>query len=430
MVSGAKPGVGHVLQFLRDPIGLLERSYKEQGEIFSLRLGNKLGVVMIGPEHNRFFFNQPESLLSIKAAYPFLEKMFYEGFFWFGDEYAQQLSLLESSFHHNDEHVGIMEDETRALIATLGEEGEFDVAERLGPLVMRIAAHVFLGKDLGLLFGYDFFGEFDRFSGGMEPVLPTWVPIPRLIRSHKARRRLNEQLGLLVDARREKPVDPPDFLQSLVDAQYNEAGPVPKHVVVNLALLLLWTGEYTVTGQLAWGLIDLLSHPDYRKLVLEEQEQVFGDAVGVTPAHLARLEYLERALLESERLHPVVHILMRAAVESFEYAGYAIPKDTMVFTAACVSHRLAEVFDEPDRYLPDRWLSEPDPHHSPKLIGFGGGRHLCRGMEFAFMEMKVVLSLLLQHLDLELVDPHPRPAPGSKLKGPDSPCRVRYRRRF
>ena len=46
LVSGALPLVGHAAQFLRDQLRLLERGYAEHGDIFRLRLGRRLAVVI------------------------------------------------------------------------------------------------------------------------------------------------------------------------------------------------------------------------------------------------------------------------------------------------------------------------------------------------------------------------------------------------
>jgi sterol 14-demethylase len=432
LVSGAKPGLGHVLEFLRDPIALLQRGHSEHGDLFSLRLGNRDGVVMVGPEHQRFFYTQPESVLSIKSAYPYLEAMFDEGFYYFAgeEEYHKQqevvVSRVQSLLH--DDYVGIMADETLAFLATLSDEGEFDLNARLAPLVMRIAAHTFLGRDLGLLLGYDFFGELRRLADGMEPVLPIWLPIPRLVRARRARNRLHKRLAGLLDARRQKPVDPPDFLQTLVDARYRDGSAVPDSVVVNLVLLVMYAGQETITGHLSWAIIDLLQNPEYLKEVVDEQHDLYAGNRDLSIERLARLRRLDRALLETQRLHPVAYIGQRTAVETLDYRGYTIPEGTMLFVAGCVSHRLPELFDDPDQYLPDRFTEGHD-HDSYRLIGFGGGHHRCPGVDFAHLEMKVVLSLLLQHLDLELVDTDPRPDPGPKIKWPESPWRVRDRRR-
>ena len=95
-VSGRIPVIGHALQFLRDPIPLLQRGYQEHGSVFSLQLGNKPAVVLLGPDNNRFFFTQTDKLLSIREAYPFFIKMFHERFYFFADleELAQAFGLL------------------------------------------------------------------------------------------------------------------------------------------------------------------------------------------------------------------------------------------------------------------------------------------------------------------------------------------------
>lgn len=434
LVSGGLPGAGHALAFLRDPIGLLERGYGERGDIFSLRLGNRTGVVLIGPEHARFFFAETDKTLSIRKAYTFLAKMFDERFLFLADpaEYQRQRDLIASSFQRPqlDQHVEVMANEAHAFVAALGDEGEFDLTTRLGPLVMRVAAHAFLGRDLGGFLGYDFFGEFQHFSQGTDPVLPLWLPLPRLVRSRRAKRRLHAQLGRLIEARRQQPVHPADFLQRLVDARYADGSPVPDYFLVNIGLALMWAGQETTTGQLSWALIELLRHPPYLKDVLVELHAVIGDGLDIDVGRLGRLPILDRALQETERLHPVAHVMMRTALEPLDYAGYRLPEGCMVFAAPCVSHRVPDLFPDPEAYRPDRFAAGGgDPHDDHRLIGFGGGEHRCPGMDFALLEMKVILSLLLQKFELTLLDLDPQPVPGPRTKWPASPCRIRYRRR-
>jgi sterol 14-demethylase len=323
----------------------------------------------------------------------------------------------------------LMAGEDHALMAKMGNEGVFDPNSRLGSLVMRVAAHAFVGRDLGGFLGYDFFGDFRHFSEGTEPVLPLWLPLPRLVRSRRAKRRLHDQMGRLIQSRRQKGVDPPDFLQRLVETTYSDGTPLPDRVIVNVVLSLMWTGQETVTGQLSWTLIDLLRHPEYLKEVLEELHTVMGDDLDVSLPRLGRLQRLHWAIQESERLHPVAHVIMRMALEPIERNGYSIPEGAMVIAPPCIAHRVPDLFPEPDRYLPARFAGEQsDPHQDFRLIGFGGGPHRCPGMDFAFAEMKVVLALLLSQFELTLLDPDPQPAPGPRMKWPAS-CRVAYRRK-
>ena len=185
-VSGRIPVIGHALQFLRDPIPLLQRGYQEHGSVFSLQLGNKPAVVLLGPDNNRFFFTQTDKLLSIREAYPFFIKMFHERFYFFADleEYLKQRAMILPRFQGQqmNQYVSTMNHETAQLIDQLGDEGSFDLIPTLGPLVMNIAAHAFLGPDFRQRLGSAFFTDFRHFSGGMEPILPLWLPLPKLLK--------------------------------------------------------------------------------------------------------------------------------------------------------------------------------------------------------------------------------------------------------
>ena len=116
-----------------------------------------------------------------------------------------------------------------------------------------------------------------------------------------------------------------------------------------------------------------------------------------------------------------------AVLETFEYAGYEIPQGATILISPAVAHRLPDLYPEPDRFRPDRFAEDLRALHA--LAGFGGGVHRCLGVHFAYLEMKVIVSMLLHDYDLELVDPDPQPVRGTKTKWPQRPCRVRYRRR-
>ena len=434
MASSGIPVFGHTIQFLRDPISLMERGYREHGPVFSLQLAHKRAVVLLGPENNRFFFSETDKLLSIREGYPFFIKMFHERFYFFAEfeEYLEQRAIIMPRFQGQQMHqyVTTMASETFALMERMGEGGTFDLVPTLGPLVMHIAAHAFLGHDFRDRLGGQFFSDFRLFSGGMEPVLPLWLPLPKLIRSQKAKRKLHKILGELIAERRRDPVDPPDFLQTLIATHSSDGRPIDDVLIINLILLLVWAGHETTAGHISWGLIDLLQHPTYLQSVRDEQADVLGDGRDLSMTDVRQLQRIDWALKETERLHPVAYVLLRKAAETFAWQGFHIPQGTMVFVAPTVSHRMPAVFPDPDQYRPERFSPEHDESRQPhSLIGFGGGMHRCVGVHFAYLEMKIVLSLLLQQYEFTLLDPKPQSVAGAKTKWPASPCRVQYRRR-
>ncbi len=430
-VSGALPIAGHALEFLRDPVSLLERGYRDRGDIYTLRLGRKSVVVLIGNEYAKFYFEQTDKSLSIRDALPYLARMFSPDFYFMADfdEYMRQRQIVVPRFQrrHLEGYLDLMESQAADFIDRLGDKGEIDLVQDLGPLSMRIAACAFLGAGFGEQIGLDFFDHFRKFTGGIDPVTPGWLPLPHLVKSQRSRDWLRAALTSLIRRRRENPVEPADFLQDLVTAQYANGTAVPDHVVLNIVLGLTWAGHETTAGHLAWALIDLLRHPDELEKARAEQRTILPRGGRLDMKLLHQLEHLNRALHETERLHPVVSATMREVTREIELDGFVIPPGSGVLLASAVTHRLPQVFEEPDSYHPDRYVHSPDSMR--QLIGFGGGLHRCLGLHFAYLEMKVVVTRLLQTFDLELLDPEPLPISGPRPRHPRSPCRVRYSRR-
>src|SRR5205807_150829 len=119
---------------------------------------------------------------------------------------------------------------------------------------------------------------------------------------------------------------------------------------------------------------------------------------------LRRMVMLDRAVKETERLHPPLILLMRKVVRDFSYKQYRIPAGWLAMVSPAVSNRLAEVFADPDRFDPDRYgpAREEDKKARFSQITFGGGRHACLGMIFAYLQVKTIWTVLLRRFDLEL----------------------------
>jgi sterol 14-demethylase len=430
-VSGGLPLLGHTIEFMRDPVALFERGWREQGRIFSVRVAGRHTVVLLGPEHNKFVFAETGKSLSMRAAYPFLAEMFSPSFYFVAepDEYERQRNLVLPRFrgHQLGTYTKIMERETLAFIDRLGDQGEVDIVTILGPLVMRIAAHAFVGERFSARMEDGYFDEFRRFSAGIDAITPSWLPLPHRVRSRRAGKRLRVAFTGLLRERAAEPVDPPDFLQALADAGRPGDDPIPESVLVNLLLGLTWAGHETTVGQLAWALIEILRRPDELRRLLDEQRDLVDGDAPLTPAGIRQLSHLDRFLREVERANPVAALIPRVAEQTVDHDGYRIPAGSWVFLAPAISHRLPEVFPHPDRFRPDRYLENPRSVND--LIGFGGGMHRCLGLHFAYLEMKIVIIRLLQRFELELVGDAPQPVRGLKARWPTSPCRVRYRRR-
>ncbi len=435
-LDGGLPLLGHVTDFFHDPVAVLRRGYQTKGKLFSFKIMGRRMNVMLGPEHNRFFFEETDKLLSIRESMPFFLKMFSPDFYSFAemDEYLKQRAVIMPRFKAAamKQYVGIMAEETLNLTERLGDAGEFDLISTLGPVVMDIAAHSFMGKEFHEKLGHEFFELFRDFSGGMEFVLPLWWPTPKMLRSQRAKKKLHDILQSWIDKRRAAPLDPPDFFQGMVETKYPDGKPIPDELIRHMIMLLVWAGHETTAGQVSWALADILQNRDYESVLRGELKATIGDSDGRDMGWEAAVAMtkMDLALRETERLHPVAFILSRKANADIERDGYTISKGDFVLLAPSVTHRMTETWIEPDRYNPERFNAEnPDAQiESNSLVGFGGGMHRCAGVNFARMEMKVILAILLQNYEMELVD-EVKPIVGAGTYWPAQPCRVRYRKR-
>jgi sterol 14-demethylase len=414
-------------------VRLIEEGYRQHGRIFSFKLGSQPCVMLLGPELNRFFFEETDKLLSIRDPYPFFIRMFGNNIYYLAEpaEYKEQRAIVVPCFQGKrmNGYVGVIAKEAEIFMHQLGDEGVFELVPTLGPVALNVAARAFLGDDFRERLSPEFFKIFREFSGGIEFVLPLWLPLPHLRRSQIAKQTLHREFARVIAERRSRPQQREGFLQTLIESHYSDGRPLSDEVIINLILLLSWAGHETTTGHLSWAIADLLEQPAYLRSVRAEQDAVLGESDALDAEKLRALRRMDWALRESERLHPVSYILVRKARQDIDVAGYRIPEGTLVLLSPWVSHRIPEVFAVPNAYDPERFAPDrAEDKHPYSLIGFGGGTHRCAGMNFAYLEMKIIVTLLLRRYDLELLD-QARPTTAPTTRCPASPCRVRYRRR-
>jgi sterol 14-demethylase len=179
-----------------------------------------------------------------------------------------------------------------------------------------------------------------------------------------------------------------------------------------------------------WTGVLILQHPEHIGPVLDELAEVLGRQ-GMTLAAVKQLVRLECCIKEAERLYPPLVMLLREALENLEFQGHVIPAGDLALVSPAVSHRIAEVFADPHCFDPDRFAPprEEDRRTPYSLIGFGGGKHRCIGLAFAYQQVKVIWSVLLRRYAFELVNLDQHPNYTTFVVGPRPPCLIRYRAR-
>jgi cytochrome P450 len=407
-------------RFVRDPLPILLDAYERYGPIFSMRVFHGRVVFMLGPEANHYVtVSHAGSFHWREGSMGDLVPLLGDGLLTTDGAYHRRnRRIMLPAFHHEriaGAHDTIVEETLRALEGWRPGDRR-DVYHWARRLTLRVAMRALFGLDpdeQGQ--GAQAAVEFERalsFYGTDFVVRVMRGPRTPWRRMQTARRALDRIIYAEIDRRRSglggALSDRTDVLSTLLAAHDEDGTRLTDREVRDQVMTLLFAGHDTSTSTISFVLHELARHPAELARLLEEQDAVLGGRPP-TAAELAgeAMPRLEMVLDETLRLYPAAWIGPRRAVETFAFGGHEVPAGAYVNYCSWASHRLPDVFPEPEAFVPERFTPEAKAR-LPKgaYVPFGGGSRTCIGMRFGQLEIKTVVTLLLQRFRLELVPGH------------------------
>ncbi|KAK0432608.1 cytochrome P450, partial [Desarmillaria tabescens] len=161
-------------------------------------------------------------------------------------------------------------------------------------------------------------------------------------------------------------------------------------------------GHETSSTSLAWLLYELAVHPKHQSIIRAELIQ---------SNDYDSMPFLNAAIKEALRLHPIVHSLIRTAPHDdvLPLSGgktLAIPKGQTLVCSAYLYNRLPSLWgDDAEEWNPGRFLDKTLPVSLgvyANLMSFSAGSRSCIGWRFAVMEIQTVLANLILHFEFSL----------------------------
>lgn len=190
-----------------------------------------------------------------------------------------------------------------------------------------------------------------------------------------------------------------DLMSLLMDAQTEEGETIGDDHLRDELVTLMATGHETTATGLAWTVYWVLSHPRVRRRLKRELAGLSADS---RPEEVAALPYLSAVVQEALRINPIVPIIARELQEPVDLGGYRLPAGVTVAPVIYLVHRRPELYPEPDKFRPERFM-EADFSHS-EYLPFGGGTRRCLGMHLAMYELKLLLARIVARTELRLSD--------------------------
>ena len=437
-LRGGLPILGHLTGFARDPVALMQRVRRECGPAGELRLLGKRIVLLSGVEAQEAFCRAPDEQLSQKIAYRLMTPVFGEGVVFDApiERLNEQLRILMPALRDRNmrNYADIFTAEVDGMVSAWGDTGAIDLLDFTAELTTYTSSHCLLGAE----FRHGMNEEFARVYGALEAgvnaiaYVNPYLPLPVFRRRDRARARLVEMITEIIDRRRTEGLSKDDALQVLMESRYSDGAALTPNEITGILTAAMFAGHHTSSGTAAWTIIELLRNPQWFGRVRDEVDALFAREGSLSYQALREVPVLESVIKEVLRLHPPLIILMRGVLHDLHVAGTVVPAGRLVAISPPVSHRIPELFRDPERFDPDRYA--PGREEDAQTFGwipFGGGAHRCSGSAFALMQLKAITASLLRRWTFELMDP-PQSYQHDYTKmvvQPKHPCRVRYRRR-
>jgi cytochrome P450 len=340
-----------------------------------------------------------------------------EGLFISEDElWTRQRRLIQPSFHKQrvEGMAGTIMEVISAHVGKWAEyakaERSFNLSEDMSSLALEIALRTMFGNTFqpgeekavsdALVVGNEITAERIWQLTRISEHLPTAKNrayndavrtldriVSRIITERRASgSRADDLLGVLIDAR---------------DADTNEG--MNDKQLRDEVLTLLLSGHETTAVTLGWALLFLARNPDCLERLRDEVDNVLQGR-DPTAADLKNLDYTKRVVHEVARLRPPIWWFARVAVNDDNICGQAIKAGTTVLISQYLVHRNPSIWDDPERFDPDRFLPEHVLKRSKfAYLPFGAGPRVCIGSSFAMMEMQFTLAMLCRRYDVEIV---------------------------
>ncbi len=186
----------------------------------------------------------------------------------------------------------------------------------------------------------------------------------------------------------------------------DSGAPLSDDAIRNEVAVLFMAGHETTANTLAWALYLLSQAPDVEAHFHAELDAVLG---GRAPGldDVAALPYTRAIIDETLRLYPSVPLLTREALADENFRGFAIPKGSMMLISPWLLHRHKALWDQPDAFLPERFLPDRAGAISKfAYIPFSIGPRVCAGLSFGITELVICMAVLGQRLRLHLKPGH------------------------
>lgn len=398
-------------KFLDDPLGAI-LALREHGQVASLVADNPAIVVALGPERVREVLSNPDIFRHDETLFrgpkgSYLDKLRLTIVSVNGDVHKRHRRLMMPAFQRSalEAYAEDVTTVTEHMLSRWPSEGEVRADSLVRELALCIAVKCFYGMDvtqgatgLGHLAAEMVEILTDPFTILTPFDLPGFPYHQAVVKAEA----LLKKLESLVEEKRRQGPGGRDALSLLVHSVSEDGSRLSDDELLAEASTLFIAGHETIAMTIAWTLFLLERHPPILSRLLDEIEATV-DLTPPKPSDFARMPFTERVIRESMRILPSVPTLfMRACAQEVQVGDIRLPPFANVVVSPLVAHHDPNVWPEPRRFNPDRWIELTPASYT--YLPYGGGPRTCLGAMFASQALKIVLPMILRRFRFHVME--------------------------
>lgn len=413
IAPGKLPLIGHAVPLIKDRLAFLQ-SLRTHGPIVRVSVGPKTLTVVNSPElMHKMLTSQADEFtkgllfeklkLFGKDALPVAE----------GKPHLRRRRLMQPAFHRQQiaGYVNTMRETVEPYIAAWEGGIPLDLKTEMQLMTQGVVMSALFSAKPPRGPAHKILNSVDTvFKTAIERALLPITLLERLPtrRNRKARdasTALRTAVADIIAEHRAHPDAYDDIVSLLLTAQDETGASLPDDEVLSEVVGLLAAGSETTAVVLAWLFHELGRDPDLERQLHEEVDSVLAEGP-LTAEKVPRLVLTRRLISETLRLHSPAWLVTRKAVSDVRLGEFTLPAGSDVIWSAYALHRDPDIYPDPLRFDPDRWLPERPQPPKGAFIPFGSGKRMCMGDAFAWTEATMITALVASRWRL-------RPTPGT-----------------
>ncbi|MCJ7757958.1 MAG: cytochrome P450 [Gillisia sp.] len=229
-----------------------------------------------------------------------------------------------------------------------------------------------------------------------QPYLGWWFHLGGSIKHHIGLTQESRViLKTLVKKRKESGKREGDLLDMLLDARYEDGNAMEEEQLIDEILILFTAGHETTSNALTFTAELLARDPDSQDKIADEVEKATLNTNGLFE-FIQACPFTKNVIEEAMRLYPPAYFIDRVNIEDDAYNGMFIPKNSNLLFSMYEIHRHPDLWEDPERFMPERFAEGNAQKHSSHYFPFGAGPRMCIGNNFAMYEMILAISALIK----------------------------------